>query len=329
MPSFLPKVTRLGFSVAQALSPQLAGKLAFRLFCLTPGRRPKGERAERVHARGRERLREAETFDLAIPGGARAVAYRFNGGAKGRRKRYLVVHGWGSGSAYMSELIAALAADGSEVIALDFPGHGRAGGRFLHMGMAVRAVAAAEARFGTFDAAIGHSFGGAALMVSAAGLLPDVTQILPERLVLIGAPSGMRWLFVGFGKMLGLGPAAQAHLEAQILHVTGRKLDDFDMAHAGGRVRRPVLVVHAEEDKEVSADHAWAYATGGNHVRLFWANGFGHRRIIAAQDVIAAISDFLKQEPERPDGMMKIVPLFWSSRQEDVIVASRPTSNNA
>ncbi|MEZ2127304.1 MULTISPECIES: alpha/beta hydrolase [unclassified Sinorhizobium] len=310
MPSFLPKVTRLGFSVAQALSPRLAGKLAFKLFCLTPGRRPKGERAKKIHTMGQERLREAETFDLVIPGGARAAAYRLNGGAKGRRKRYLVVHGWGSGSAYMSELIAALAGDGSEVVALDFPGHGSASGRFLHMGMAVKAIAAAEARFGAFDAAIGHSFGGAALMVSAAGLLPDVAQVLPGKLVLIGAPSRMRWLFVGLGKLLGLGAAAQAHFEAEILRVTGRRLEDFDMAHAGGCIRRPVLVVHAEEDKEVSADHAWAYATGGDHVRLLWANGFGHRRIIAAHDVIAAISDFLKQEPERPDGMMKIVPLF-------------------
>lgn len=310
MPSFLPKVTRLGFSVAQALSPRIAGKLAFKLFCLTPRRRPKGERAKKVHAMGRERLCEAETFDLAVSGGAKAAAYRFNGGARGRRKRYLVVHGWGSGSAYMSELIAALAADGSEVIALDLPGHGRAGGRFLHMGMAVRTIAAAEARFGAFDAAIGHSFGGAALMVSAAGLLPDVARVLPERLVLIGAPSRMRWLFVGLGKMLGLGAAAQAHFEAEIPRVTGRRLEDFDMAHAGGRIRRPVLVVHAEEDKEVSADHARAYATGGNHVHLFWANGFGHRRIIAAQEVIAAISDFLKQEPEGSDGMRKIVPLF-------------------
>jgi hypothetical protein len=66
-------------------------------------------------------------------------------------------------------------------------------------------IAAAEARFGQFDAVIGHSFGGAALMVAAAGMLPDVAAVFPQRLVLIGSPSEMHWLFTGFGKMIGLG----------------------------------------------------------------------------------------------------------------------------
>ncbi len=104
----------------------------------------------------------------------------------------------------MGDLAATLAATGAEVIAVDFPGHGRAAGRVLHMGLAVKAIAAAERRFGAFDAAIGHSFGGAALMVAAAGMLPGVAAVLPEKLALIGSPSEMHWLFKDFGRMIGL-----------------------------------------------------------------------------------------------------------------------------
>ncbi|NKN05886.1 alpha/beta hydrolase [Rhizobium laguerreae] len=317
MANFALDVTRLGFSLLQAVSPDLAGRVAFRLFCRTPSAKPKGAKARAAHAAGAARLAGAERFTLQLAGGRQAHAYRLNGGARGKRKRYLVTHGWGSSAAYMAELVSMLSATGAEVVALDFPGHGRSGGRFLHMGLAVETIAAAEARFGAFDAAIGHSFGGAALMVSAAGLLPDVAPVTTERLVLIGAPSEMGWLFTDFGRMVDLRPAAQAALENEVHRVTGRRLEDFDAGEAAGVVGRPVLVIHAEDDKEVSSLHARRYGTAGKGVRLFWANGFGHRRIIGAAPVLAAIAAFLDDDRvigEVPDESIKkdaeIIPFF-------------------
>ncbi|MGO6739636.1 alpha/beta hydrolase [Rhizobium ruizarguesonis] len=317
MANFALDVTRLGFSALQAISPDLAGRAAFQLFCRTPSAKPKGARAKAAHAAGAARLAGAERFTLRLAGGLRAHAYRLNGGARGKRKRYLVTHGWGSNAAYMAELVSMLAATGAEVVALDFPGHGRSGGRFLHMGLAVETIAAAEARFGTFDAAIGHSFGGAALMVSAAGLLPGVAPVSGERLVLIGAPSEMGWLFTDFGGMVGLRPAAQASLENEVHRVTGRRLEDFDAGEAAGEIGRPVLVIHAEDDKEVSPLHARRYGAAGKGVRLFWANGFGHRRIIGAAPVLTAIAAFLDGDRDageaRDENIKKdaeIIPFF-------------------
>ncbi|AJC79622.1 alpha/beta hydrolase family protein [Rhizobium etli bv. phaseoli str. IE4803] len=317
MANFALEVTRLGFSALQAVSPGLAGKAAFRLFCRTPSPRPKGARAQAAHASGAARLADAERFTLKLAGGAKAHAYRLNGGARGKRKRFLVTHGWGSSAEYMAELVSMLSATGAEVVALDFPGHGRAGGHFLHMGLAVRSIAAAEERFGVFDAVIGHSFGGAALMVSAAGLLPAAAPIACGRLVLIGAPSEMRWLFVDFGRMIGLRPAAQAALENEVHRVTGRRLDEFDAGNTVGAISRPVLVIHAEDDKEVPPVHARRYDAAGESVRLFWANGFGHRRIVGAAPVHGAIAAFLeggRGEDGASDESIKkdaeIIPIF-------------------
>ncbi|WP_087001528.1 alpha/beta hydrolase [Rhizobium sullae] len=308
MPNFALKVTRLGFSLLQSVSPRLAGKAAFRLFCLTPSAKPKGAKARAAHSAGRAFLQSAERIELRLAGGRRAHAYRINGGAIGRRQRYLVTHGWGSSMEYMTDLIAALAASGAEVIGVDFPGHGRAGGRFLHMGLAVKTIAAAEARFGAFDAAVGHSFGGAALMVAAAGMLPEVDAFSAGKIVTIGSPSEMKWLFTGFGRMVGLGRTAQAALEDKVYRLTGRKLEDFDAGKAAATMARPMLVIHAEDDKEVSANHARRYAASGGRVRLFWANGFGHRRIVSAEPVLSEVQRFLADDSIKKDA--EIIPLF-------------------
>ncbi|MGG7579345.1 alpha/beta hydrolase [Rhizobium sp. Nf11,1] len=315
MANFALEVTRLGFRVLQAISPRLAGRAAFMLFCRTPSPRPKGEKAKTAHAAGAARLAGAERFVLRLAGGTKAHAYRLNGGAIGQRKRYLVTHGWGSSAVYMADLVSMLAATGAEVVALDFPGHGHAGGRFLHMGLAVQAIAAAGERFGAFDAAIGHSFGGAALMVSAAGLIPDAAPVTGELLVLIGAPSEMAWLFTDFGRMIGLRAAAQAALENEVHRVTGRRLGDFDANNTAGSTGRSVLVIHAEDDKEVPAAHARRYGAASKRVRLFWAKGFGHRRIIGAPPVLGAIAAFLAGgADEGTDESIKkdaeIIPLF-------------------
>ncbi|MDL2397777.1 alpha/beta hydrolase [Rhizobium mayense] len=296
MPSFALKVTRLGLSSLSRISPRLTGKAAFKLFCLTPSRGPSGAKAEAAFAAGRARLSSAEEIMLSFQGG-QAMTYRFNGGAKGRRKRFLVVHGWGSSSEYMSELAAFLASTGAEVISLDLPGHGRSPGRFLNVRLAVLAIAAAKERFGAFDATIGHSFGGASIAIAAAGFLPGIEPVLPDSLVLIGAPSAMAWLFTDFGRLMELDPATQAALEAEVSRITGRRLQEYDASRGIRDLGRPVLVIHAEDDKEVSSNHARAYAAAGDHVRLFWANGFGHRRIVSAAPVLEAIGEFLAEAP--------------------------------
>ena len=88
MANFALEVTRLGFSALQAISPDLAGRAAFRLFCRTPSPRPKGARAKAAHAAGAARLAGAERFTLRLAGGRQAHAYRLNGGARGKRKTW-------------------------------------------------------------------------------------------------------------------------------------------------------------------------------------------------------------------------------------------------
>lgn len=299
MPPFAFKVIRSVFSATSALSPKLAGRLAFELFCLTPSRRPAGAKGRRVHAEGHKRLATAETMPFRT-GKTSVMAYRFNGSQTEPRRRILVVHGWGSSASYISALAEGLAVEGAEVVVLDFPGHGRSSGRRLNMRMAVEAIVEAERRFGPFDGAVGHSFGGASLMLAAGGVLPGAGRISPNRLAVIGSPTRIEWLFDGFSQQVGLSAVVKQGLIRHAENVAGTTLAEFDAVAVAQRIGTPLLVVHAEEDKEVDAGHARRYASTPS-ARIHWANGHGHRRIISAPEVIEAVCRFMSSDDAERD----------------------------
>ncbi|MCR6499674.1 alpha/beta hydrolase [Shinella sp. CPCC 101442] len=299
MASFGLKVIRLALSGVAAVSPAAAGRAAFRLFATTPGRRPRTAKERELFARSEGWMRQAERVTLRFAGGT-AVAHRFAARpCENFAGRVLVVHGWGSRAAYLSALTEGLVAAGHEVVALDLPGHGASRGRTLTLPMAVRAIDAAWRRFGGFDYFCGHSFGGASLACAASGLVPSVPAHRPRRLVTIGSPSEMAWLFKDLGRYLKLGPETQVALENHVERIAGAPLSAFDAADGAGRLSTPMLVIHAEDDKEVPAHHARRYAASGPNVTLEWANGFGHRRIVSAEPVIDRIVGFFAQDARR------------------------------
>jgi pimeloyl-ACP methyl ester carboxylesterase len=293
MASFAVKVTRLALKCVSAVSPEMAGQLAFRLFSITPSRKPRSAKEKAALAAAEPVMARARPVTLSFAGGWITAKHFDAQPADGAKSRVLLVHGWGSRSNYLAAMIDGLTAGGAEVVALDWPGHGASPGRSLTMPAAVRAIDAAWRQFGGFDAAVGHSFGGASLACAAGGVVDDVPSRVAGKMVLIGAPSEMTWLFKGFGRYLRLSAKAQAALEDMVMRLSGRTLEEFDAARIVGMLSTPVLVIHAEDDKEVSADHARRYAAAGGNIDLEWANGLGHRRIVSAPAVIARINAFL------------------------------------
>jgi pimeloyl-ACP methyl ester carboxylesterase len=297
MASFVTKVIRLSLKAVSAVSPETAGKIAFRIFCRTPSRKPRNGKEKALLKAAAAVTTRSRKVTLSIAGGW-VVARHFERRAGSRGPRVLLAHGWGSRSDYLVTMIDGLLAAGSEVVALDLPGHGASPGRALTMPQAVRAIDAAWRHFDGFDVGIGHSFGGASLACAAGAVVCEVPPRVPEKLVLIGAPSEMNWLVKGFGRMLDLAPAAQAAFESVIERLFGRRIEGLDAARILGALRISVLVIHAEDDKEVPADHARRYGAAGPNVDLHWANGFGHRRIVSAQPVIERVTAFLGEEED-------------------------------
>ncbi len=312
MTSIPQKVIRLGFGLTERFSPTFSGRLAFRLFCRTPSRKPASAKARERLAAAAASMARAEQVCLRISNGTIA-SYRFLPVAGAPSETVFVVHGWGSRTEHMLPIIEALRASGRAVVAIDLPGHGASSGRLLNMALAVEAVDAAWRQFGPFSTMIGHSFGGAVIVNAAAGSIAHVPARAPERLVTLSAPNSMPDFFNQFADWIGLSESGRKELFAQVQRVTGTPLSAFVGARQIAAIGVPTLVVHAHDDKEVPVDNAYGLVGAGPHVEVFWADGYGHRRILAGRDVAQMVVDFADR-PVRIDAE----PVVFSPRPNAV-----------
>lgn len=286
MTSIGVKVIRSLFGAVERIAPQIGGKAAFELFCRTPNPKRLSEGERRALARAAGFMEEARHHRLSL--GRRSVVvheFRPRGGT-GNAGAVLVLHGWRSRTEYMKALIEAYRDAGFRVMSLDLPGHGGSAGRRLNLATAVKAAHAAGEWFGPFVAVVGHSFGGAVAVNAVAGSIAGIPPLAASRLVLIAAPSSMPQLFRDFGRYLNLGPRTQSAMADRVRRIAGRPLDEFIGSRQLAETPVPTLVFHAPDDREVPAGHAELFAQAGEHVRLRWAPGLGHRRILSDPAIV-------------------------------------------
>ncbi len=278
-------------NIVGLLSPEIAGRLAFAVFSRTRSRKPKSAKEAEMLATSAALMDEATREVLHLPEGD-AVVHVFAPTAAPTGEKVFVTHGWGSHAGFVPGLIAGLRATGATLYVLDLPGHGHSSGRKITPPMAVHAIAAADQRFGPFDVMTAHSFGGYMSVIAVSGALDGTPVVKPGKLVIIAAPADVRVVLGHFGGMLGLSDRVQKALVGQIERLSGRAADAFLGPDLLAKSGVETLVLHAEDDKEVGARAARQYGEAGEHVRLVWLNGFGHRRIVNSQEAIDAIAEF-------------------------------------
>ena len=293
MASFPMKVIRGVFGFGERVAPALAGRAAFGLFSITPGRRSMTDRERQAVTRAEGFMQGARHHRIRTRSGCVMVhEFRPDGGRMAAGS-VLVLHGWRSRTEYMAALVEGHRRAGFRVFALDLPGHGQSPGRRLTLPIAVEAVGLVAQWFGPFESVVGHSFGGAVAVNAIAGSIPAYPPLPAERLVLIAAPNAISEVLSEFGRMINLGPKSYAAMEAKVERLSGRNLDDFTGARLLAPLGIPTLVVHAPDDREVSAADARAYAEAGPHVSIHWAEGLGHRRILSSPQVVERVVGFL------------------------------------
>jgi pimeloyl-ACP methyl ester carboxylesterase len=194
----------------------------------------------------------------------------------------------------MRALIEGFRSAGYKVVSLDLPGHGQSTGRRLTMVGAVEAACQAAQWFGPFEAVVGHSFGGAVAVNAAVGSIAGLPKLVTKRLVLVAAPSSLPLVFDGFSQILNVGPRSRTVVDGRVKRIAGRPLSDFVGDRQLAVTQVPTLVIHAPDDREVSAEQARLYAAAGPHVELYWANGLGHRRILSDPAVVERAVGFVE-----------------------------------
>jgi len=262
---------RLFFAIVGRVSPALAGRLAAMLFA-----RP------RRHARpGRERELIGRGTRVPLSDGLHATAW-------GAGPTVLLVHGWEGRGAQLGAFVDPLVAAGYRVVALDGPAHGDSPGRTTTGPEFAQALLATRDAVGALAAIVGHSFGGFTSLLAVSRGLPTA------RIVTIGSPASVPEVLRDFLRLVQLPDRALPSMIAALERRVRAPMASFEVEAFAPHINVPVLVVHDTDDREVP------YADGQRLAQVFGApllttNGLGHRRILFAPDIVAAVVEFIEE----------------------------------
>ena len=171
-------------------------------------------------------------------------------------------------------------------VTFDGPAHGASGGSTTNL---VRMAEAASAVARRFDAraAIGHSFGGAALAYAVH------RGLALEGAVLVAPPRSPWSFFDPFCDAMGLRSRTRDGFHRLVERRVGVPREELDVPSLAGAFRTPALVVHDRADGEVPFADGAAIAAAWPGARFLATEGLGHRRILRDAAVAAEAASFV------------------------------------
>ena len=269
-------------STLEKIHPRLASKAAYQLFCFPPRPEILGETNHLV-------TEAKKIFDQAVEvsvksGSFRLKAYHFRGSNSANsvtpKKKVLVIHGWTSASFYMARVIQTLIDENYEVVAFDFPAHGRSSGKFASFLEAVPAILKMGERFGPFDLAVGHSFGSAMLLYAIEGGSPFHKAFSVKKMILFSPPEDISGVIDRFSAAAGLSPRLRIAFRSRIEKIVKRPLKEICGADFLKVTGIPTYLVHDRHDLEIPFTESLKLQSAGGFVTLYETEGLGHRDIL-------------------------------------------------
>lgn len=206
--------------------------------------------------------------------------------------KILVTHGWMSQSVYMMGIIDALFRAGYTVYAIDFPAHGESKGLSVKWFESVQAIHETQKKFGPFDAAIGHSYGGSMLL--CAFCLSDAYHVKPfKNIALLAAPTTITLPIKTVARRLKLNRGAYRLFRQWMRsehNIDVKRLKPYYKAKAGDT---KFLVIHGENDSIVPPKQAIQFCKSNPNARLCLEPNMGHINIIFSDKTYQDILSFI------------------------------------
>jgi pimeloyl-ACP methyl ester carboxylesterase len=273
----IPKIIRIAARFLSFISTKGAVLFAARLFT-TPIKHKLPKREAAMDEKSRQE-------SVLIPSIQKDVVVYHYGDSP---KKILLVHGWSGRGTQLVKFADALLADGYMTISFDAPAHGKSKGDTTLLPEFVESILELEKRFGPFEAAVGHSLGGIALLNSVRRRL----QI--GKLAIVGAADIISDITDQFVAKLELDPKYSGLLRDYFENKHQISMDSFSAWHSAAVTQIPVLVVHDENDDEVPVSCAYHIHEHLSHGQLMITQNLGHRKILGDKKVIAQTVDFFK-----------------------------------
>lgn len=273
----IPKIIIGIAQFLQAFSPKLATLYAAKLFT-TPMRHKMPKRELGMN-------QNSQQFPLLVPKiNKEIVVYQYGSSDK----KVLLVHGWSGRGTQLVKIADALLEQGFMVYSFDAPAHGKSKGNFSIMPEFIASILEMEQKYGPFEYAIGHSLGGMSV-------LNAIKQNLAvKKAVTIGSGDVIQDIIDDFVKNLKLKPEYGLRLKDHFETKFGGKMDDYSAYKAAQMVQIPVLVIHDQNDGDVSVNSAFHIEKHLTHSELLITEGLGHRKIVGDPAVIEAILKFIE-----------------------------------
>lgn len=203
-------------------------------------------------------------------------------------KKILLIHGWSGRGTQLSKIADELLKIGYSTISFDAPAHGRSPGTTSIMSEFVASILEIEKQFGPFEAAIGHSLGGMSLMNAAK------KGFNIKKIVVIGSGDVVQDILDGFIKKLELKPNISTQLRLYFEKKYKEEMNSYSAYIAAAEVTIPVLVIHDNNDNEVSVKAGINIHKHLKNGELFLTNDLGHQKILGNPAVIEKIVQFIQ-----------------------------------
>ncbi|MCI0910892.1 MULTISPECIES: alpha/beta fold hydrolase [Pseudomonas] len=228
-------------------------------------------------------------WELPLLASAERITLRFGLSALrwGQGPTVLLMHGWEGRATQFAALIETLVKAGHTVVSLEGPAHGCSPGQQAHVVLFARALLEAAAELPPLRAVIGHSMGGASV------LLALQMGLRAEAAVSIAAPAQLLGVLRGFARHLGLPARARAAFIRKVEQDVGMQINRLDVS--GYQLELPGLVVHAADDALVPASEAEVIHKAWFDSRLLRLEEGGHQRVLADPRVSEAVLELLSR----------------------------------
>jgi pimeloyl-ACP methyl ester carboxylesterase len=283
----LEKGIRQGLKGLEALSPSIAGWIAFRAF-LTPLRDyfPISDAEKAILQTARS---ERILCPVPSPRPGQRKAHRLQTYTWGNDgdPTILLLHGWMASSSHMGSFVEPLLREGFRVVALDAPAHGRSSGITSDMPAFARALQVVVDQLGPIDGIIAHSFGASSCLFL---LHESPNSIAVKNLALLAPPSEISLFLEIITRAMGASPDLQAAMEQQFIQRYGNPSSHYAIARMARQNPLPGLVIHDRDDQLVPFREGEAIAQNWPNSQLLATSGLGHGGILRDPEIIAQVS---------------------------------------
>ena len=202
-------------------------------------------------------------------------------------KRILLAHGWSGRGTQLVKFDDELLKFGYSTISFDAPAHGKSGTKTTLMPEFIASILEIEKKYGSFDAAIGHSLGGMSL-------LNAVKQGLQlKKLVIIGSGDKIQDILNAFVKELQLKPIIANKMKAYFEKKYGEPMESYSAHLAAKEVKNPTLIIHDENDYEVPIFCGKNIFKNLPNGEMYVTEKLGHRKILGDKTVIEKTLNFI------------------------------------